>query len=149
MTSEIKQNIDSQVKDAMRAKDKQRLGILRLIMSEFKRVEVDERIDLDDTRVLGILDKMTKQRKDSLDQYQKAERQDLVDQEAFELSVLSEFLPEQMGESEIEKLVQQAIESTGASEMKDMGKVMAELRPSVQGRADMGAVSAMVKSRLG
>lgn len=148
MTSEIKQNIDSQVKDAMRARDKPRLGILRLIMSEFKRVEVDERIELDDTRVLGIIDKMTKQRKDSLAQYQKAERQDLVDQEAYELSVLGEFMPEQLDGSEIEKLVQEAIDNTGASEMKDMGKVMAELRPKVQGRVDMGAVSTLVKDRL-
>lgn len=149
MPSEIKQQIDSQVKDAMRAKDKQRLGILRLTMSEIKRIEVDERIELDDTRVLAILDKMIKQRKDSLDQYQKADRKDLADQEAYELSVLGEYLPDQLDESEIEQLVIDAVKTTGAKAMQDMGKVMAALRPNIQGRADMGQVSSLVKAQLG
>lgn len=148
MTSEIKHNIDSQVKVAMRAKDKLRLGVLRLIMSEFKRVEVDERIELDDTRVIAILDKMGKQRKDSLAQFEKAGRKDLADQEAYELSLLGEFLPVQLDESELEQLVLDAVKKTGAAAMKDMGKVMAELRPKVQGKADMGRVSALVKAQL-
>lgn len=149
MPSKIKQQIDSQVKDAMRAKDKQRLGVLRLTMSEIKRIEVDERIELDDTRVLAILDKMIKQRKDSLDQFQKADRKDLADQEAYELSVLSEYLPDQLDESEIEQLVLDAVKATGAKAMQDMGKVMAALRPNIQGRADMGQVSSLVKAQLG
>lgn len=148
MPSEIKQKIDSQVKDAMRARDKQRLGILRLIMAEFKRVEVDERIDLDDTRVLAILDKMLKQRKDSISQYEKANRQDLVDQESFEVSVISEFMPEQLGEAEIESIVKKVLESTGATSMKEMGRIMAELKPLLQGKADMGVVSSLVKKHL-
>ncbi|MDH5737109.1 MAG: GatB/YqeY domain-containing protein [Gammaproteobacteria bacterium] len=149
MASEIKQKIDAQVKEAMRARDKQRLGTLRLIMAEFKKVEVDERIELDDTRVLAILDKMLKQRKDSISQYQSAGRQDLVDQESFEVAVIEAFMPDQLDESEVLNLIQKALATTGASEMKDMGKVMTELRPALQGRADMGAVSALVKKQLG
>jgi len=147
-SSELKTQIESQVKDAMRARDKARLGILRLVMSEFKRVEVDERVELDDARILAILDKMNKQRKDSLSQYEQAGRQDLADQEAFELAVIAEFLPEQLSDQELQALVQQAIATTGAESMKDMGKVMGIVRPEVQGRADMGAVSALVKSQL-
>ena len=132
----------------MRAKDKARLGVLRLMMSEFKRVEVDERVELDDTRVLAILDKMSKQRKDSLSQYEEAGRQDLADQESFELTVIAEFMPEQLSDDELAALVDEAIASAGAESMKDMGGVMGALRPKIQGRADMGAVSALVKSRL-
>lgn len=132
----------------MRARDKQRLGVLRLMMAEFKRVEVDERIDLDDTRVLAILDKMNKQRKDSLHQFEKAGRDDLAAQESFELGVLAEYMPEALSESEIENLVESAMTETGASAMKDMGALMAVLRPKLQGRADMGLVSQLVKSRL-
>ncbi|MCB1692192.1 MAG: GatB/YqeY domain-containing protein [Pseudomonadales bacterium] len=148
MSSEIKSRIDNDVKDAMRARDKQRLGTLRLITAELKRVEVDERIELDDTRVLAILDKMSKQRKDSLAQYEQAGRQDLADQESFELDVIKEYMPSAMSEAELEAAVAGAIASTGASTMKDMGQVMAALRPAVQGRADMGAVSNLVKQRL-
>ncbi|MCB1644652.1 MAG: GatB/YqeY domain-containing protein [Pseudomonadales bacterium] len=149
MSSEIKQRVEAAVKDAMRARDKQRLGVLRLIMADFKKIEVDERIELDDTRVLAILDKMTKQRKDSLTQYESAGRQDLVDQEAFEIAVLQEFLPAALSEAEISELVAAAVSETGASSMQDMGNVMAILRPQVQGRADMGQVSALVKAQLG
>jgi len=148
MASQIKQQIENSVKDAMRARDKQLLGTLRLVMSEFKRVEVDERIELDDTRVLAILEKMIKQRKDSISQYEKAGRQDLVDQETFELNVLNEYMPEQLSEAELVALVDQALKDTGASAMKDMGKVMSLLRPAIQGKADMGVVSHLVKSRL-
>ncbi|MEX2327564.1 MAG: GatB/YqeY domain-containing protein [Pseudomonadales bacterium] len=147
-TSEIKARVDAAVKDAMRARDKQRLGALRLIAAEFKRVEVDERIELDDTRVLSILDKMTKQRKDSLSQYQAAGRQDLADQEAFELDLLAEFMPEALDEDEITVLIADAVAETGASTIKDMGAVMGVLRPKVQGRADMGQVGALVKEKL-
>jgi len=148
MSSPVKTEIESAVKDAMRARDKQRLGTLRLIMSEFKRIEVDERIELDDARVLGVLDKMTKQRRDSLDQFEKAGRTDLADQESFELGVIEEYMPEAFSESEVESLVEAAISETGAASMQDMGKLMAALRPNLQGRADMGLVSKLVKSRL-
>ncbi len=132
----------------MRARDKQRLGVLRLIMSEFKRVEVDERIELDDTRVLVILDKMVKQRRDSLSQYEQADRQDLVQQESFELDLLKEFMPEALDEAAVSAIIDQAIAETGASSMKDMGRLMGIVRPQVQGRADMGAISTIVKQRL-
>ena len=133
----------------MRARDKQRLGALRPMTAELKRVEVDERIELDDTRVLAVLDKMVKQRNDSLSQYVQAGRDDLADQERFELALLREFMPEALDEAAIAALVDEAIAGCGATSMKDMGQVMAALRPNVQGRADMGAVSAMVKARLG
>lgn len=149
MPSEIKTRIDSDVKDAMRARDKQRLGALRLIASEFKRVEVDERIELDDARVLAILDKMTKQRKDSLQQFEQAGRQDLVDQEAFELGLIKSYLPTGLSGAELATAIDEAITSTGAAAMKDMGLVMAALKPVVQGRADMGEVSRLVKEKLG
>lgn len=148
MTSPIKERVEEAVKDAMRARDKQRVGALRMVTAEFKKVEVDERIELDDTRVLQILDKMVKQRKDSLEQYEKAGRDDLVAQEAFELELIAEFLPEGLDESAIAALVEEAIAESGASSMKDMGAVMGALRPKVQGRADMGQVSALVKARL-
>ena len=146
--SEIKQKIDNAVKDAMRARDKQRVGALRLTMSEFKKIEVDERIELDDARVLAILDKMTKQRKDSLAQYEAAGREDLVAQEAFEIELIKEFLPTELTVEELAALVQGAISETGASSLKDMGRVMAILKPQIQGRADVGAVSGQVKSLL-
>jgi len=148
MASEIKTKIAEAVKDAMRAKDKQRLGILRLLMSEFKRVEVDERIDLDDARVLAILDKQLKQRKDSAKQYQEAGRTDLADQENFEIGVIQEYLPQALSSDEINKLIKDAIAQIGAEGMRDMGKVMAIVKPQVQGRADMGEVSKLVKSNL-
>ena len=147
-TSTIKPRIESAVKDAMRAREKQRLGVLRLVMSELKKVEVDERIELDDVRVLAILDKMTKQRKDSLTQYKAAGRDDLVAQEAFEIELIKEFLPTALTADELEDLVTKAVADSEASSMKDMGQVMAILRPQIQGRADMGAVSAQVKSLL-
>jgi uncharacterized protein len=132
-SSPIKQRVESAVKDAMRARDKQRLGALRLMSSELKRVEVDERIELDDARILQIFDKMAKQRKDSLAQYQSAGR---------------EFMPELLDEAAIATLVANAIRAVGATSMKAMGQVMAELRPQVQGRADMGVVSDLVKRQL-
>ena len=147
-SSEIKERFEASVKDAMRARDKQRLGVLRLTMSEFKKVEVDERIELDDTRVLVILDKMVKQRRDSLSQYEQAGRQDLVQQESFELDLLKEFMPEALDEAAVTTIVDQAIAETGASSMKDMGRLMGVVRPQVQGRADMAAISAIIKQKL-
>ena len=148
MSSPIKTEIESAVKDAMRARDKQLLGVLRLIMSEFKRIEVDERIELDDTRVLTVLEKMNKQRRDSLEQFEKAGRTDLADQESFELGVIAEYTPEALSEQEVQELVNSAIAETGSSSMKDMGNLMAVLRPKLQGRADMSLVSKMVKTQL-
>jgi uncharacterized protein YqeY len=147
--SALKQQLTDEMKAAMRNKDKARLGVLRLVLAAIKQREVDERIELDDTQVLAVLDKMVKQRRDSVKQYEEAGRQELADQESFEISVLQEFLPEALSEAEIDALISAAIESTGASSMKEMGKVMGVLKPQVQGRADMGAVSARIKSQLG
>ncbi|MEK9869326.1 MAG: GatB/YqeY domain-containing protein [Gammaproteobacteria bacterium] len=149
MSSSIYEQVSNDVKTAMKARDKDRVAALRLILAEFKRVEVDERIELDDTRVLAILDKMTKQRKDSLQQYQDAGRDDLADKESFELELIAVYLPAQMDADELATLVSAAIADTGASSMQDMGKVMGILKPQVQGRADMGQVSQLVKSQLG
>ena len=149
MSSEIQARVADEVKSAMRARAKQRLGALRLISAEFKKVEVDERVELDDQRVLEILDKMTKQRKDSLSQYESAGRDDLVQQEQFELNVINEFLPEQLDEAGLASLVDEVIAAIGAESMKDMGKVMSMLKSQARGRADMAEVGALVKSKLG
>ena len=148
MPETILERVADQVKIAMKARDKERLAALRLMMSEFKRVEVDERIELDDARVLAILDKMTKQRKDSQAQFKEAGRTDLEEKEAFELAIIGEFMPEQLGEEEIADLVATVISQISANDMQDMGKVMGILKPKVQGKADMSQVSALVKSRL-
>ena len=148
MSEPIYQRVSAEVKVAMKARAKARLGALRLVMAEFKRVEVDERIELDDERVLVILDKMTKQRKDSLKQFTDAGREDLANQEAMEIAVIGEFLPEQLSDEEVSDLVKAAVKETGASSMQDMGKVMAIVKPRVQGRADMGVVSSLVKTQL-
>ena len=146
--SELKQRISNAMKDAMRAKDKPRVGVTRLIMAEFKRIEVDERIDLDEARIIAVLDKMTKQRRDSVKQYLDAGRQELADQENYEISVIKEFLPEALSEDELSAIVDQAIAESGAESARDMGKVMSLVKPKIQGRADMGAVSQLVKSKL-
>ena len=146
--SELKQRISDAMKDAMRAKEKARLGAIRLILAELKRIEVDERIELDDTRVLSVLDKMVKQRRDSISQFQAANRQDLVDQEQAELDIIQEFMPEALSDEEITTIIEQAIAATGASSMKDMGAVMGAIKPQLQGRADMGKVSQLVKASL-
>ena len=147
--SELKTRITDAVKDAMRAREKERLATLRLVTAELKRVEVDERIELDDARVLAILDKMLKQRTDSEAQYRAADRSDLAEIEAAEMVVIREFMPAALSDDEIDTLIDAAIESTGAESMREMGKVMAVLKPELQGRADMGAVSGRVKARLG
>ncbi len=141
-------SVKAEQKAAMKARDKERLATIRLIQAEFKRIEVDERVDVDDARALAVLDKMVKQRRDSAQQYLDAGRQDLADQENAEIAVLQEFLPAQLGEDEINTLIDEAIATSGASGMQAMGAVMGELKPKVQGRADMGAVSALVKARL-
>jgi len=146
--SEIKKTIASAVKDAMRARDKPRLGVLRMIQSEFKRIEVDERIEVDDARVLGVLDKALKQRKDSATQYRDAERVDLAEQEEMEMTVIQEFLPAALSDEELDAIVAAAITESGAESARDMGKVMAIVKPQVQGRGDMSAVSGIVKAKL-
>ena len=148
MPEPIYQRVTAEVKVAMKARDKPRLGALRLIMADFKRIEVDERIELDDERVLVILDKMTKQRKDSLKQFTDAGREDLANQEALEIAVIAEFLPDQLSDDEVSGLVKAAIAETGAASMQDMGKVMIIVKPLIQGKADMGAVSGLVKAQL-
>jgi uncharacterized protein YqeY len=144
----LKATITAAMKAAMKARDKERLGTIRLIQSEFKRIEVDERIEVDDARALAVLDKMVKQRRDSADQYEKAGRDELAAQELFEIGVIQEFLPAQLSEAELITMVDAAIAASGASGMQAMGSVMAELKPKLQGRADIGAVSQLVKSRL-
>ena len=145
----LKDRITGDVKDAMRAKDKPRLGTLRLITAAIKQQEVDERIELDDTQVLALLDKMCKQRRESISQFEKASRDDLIAQEVLELDLIQTYLPEQLSEAEIAALIEETMAATGASSIKDMGKVMGQLKPKLQGRADMSAVSALIKAKLG
>jgi len=137
------------MKDAMRAKEKFRLGVIRMALAEIKRVEVDERIDVDDARCLVIIDKMSKQRRDAAKQFTDGGRQDLADIELAELKLLKEFLPAQLSETEIISLVDQVITTTDASGPQGIGIVMGQLKPQLQGRADMQVVSKLVKSRLG
>jgi len=132
----------------MKGGDKPRLAVIRLINAAIKQREVDERIELDDSQVLAVLDKMVKQRRDSVTQYEQAGRNELADQEKFEIGVIQEYLPAALSEDEILALVDEAIAATGASSMQDMGKVMGGLKPKLQGRADMGAVSALIKQKL-
>jgi len=146
--SEIKNKIQEDMKNAMRAKDKQRLGAIRLILAALKQKEVDERIELDDTQVIAILEKMNKQRRDSLTQYEQAGRQDLAEQESFEIKLIQEYMPQALTEAELDALIRQALIDSGATSAKDMGKVMNLLRPQIQGRADMKAVSEKVKQGL-
>lgn len=144
----LKTQIQSDMKSAMKSGDKTRLGVIRLILAAIKQREVDERIEMDDAQVLAVLDKMVKQRRDSVNQFTAANRQDLADIELFELDVIQGYLPAALSETEIAAMVESAVTQTGAAAMSDMGQVMAVLRPQVQGRADMGAVSALVKRRL-
>ncbi|HWS02567.1 MAG TPA: GatB/YqeY domain-containing protein [Gammaproteobacteria bacterium] len=141
--------IQEDMKSAMRASDKRRLGVIRLILAAIKQREVDERIVLDDTQVTVVLDKMLKQRRESISQYEQAGRTDLVEQEQFEMGVIQAYLPQPLSPAEIDALIGQAITETGAGGIKDMGKVMALLKPQLQGRADMSAVSAQIKAKLG
>lgn len=146
--ADLKARIVDDTKAAMKARDKARVAALRLINAEIKRLEVDERRELSDEDVLGVLNRMLKQRRDSLEQFEKAGRSDLAAQERFEIELVQEFMPAALSEAEIDALIERAIEQSGAAGMKDMGKVMGALKSEVTGRADMGAVSAKVKARL-
>ena len=144
----LKQRITEPMKEAMRARDKARLGTVRLALAEIKKVEIDERIDLDDSRITSILDKMVKQRRDSIKQFETASRTDLVAQEQLEINVIKEFLPEARSEEELDTIIKDALEESGASSMQDMGNLMGLVKPQVVGRADMGAVSQKIKAAL-
>ena len=146
--SALKARITEAVKAAMKALDKPRRDAIRLILAELKRVEVDERIVLDDARVIAVLDKMTKQRRESIEQFDRGGRQDLVASESAELAVIQEFLPRALDSAEVDALIDAALRDTSAAGIKDMGKVMAVLKPQLQGRADMSAVSQRIKTRL-
>lgn len=145
----LKANITEDMKSAMKAGEKERLATIRLIMAAIKQLEVDGQKDLDDTEVLAALDKMAKQRRESITQFQNAERDDLVAAEQAELDIILTYLPEPLSEEEVTSLIKVAIEKSGAVTMKDMGKVMGQLKPQLQGRADMGKVSGQIKSILG
>ncbi|MCH2346426.1 MAG: GatB/YqeY domain-containing protein [Pseudomonadales bacterium] len=144
----LKQRITEAMKAAMRARDKARLGAVRLALAEIKKVEVDERISLDDSRITSILDKMVKQRRESIKQFETAGRTDLVAQEQQEINVIKEFLPEALSEKELDTIIKAALEKSGASSMRDMGNLMGLVKPQVVGRADIGAVSQKIKAAL-
>lgn len=148
MTTSLKQQIQEDMKIALRAHDKQRLGVVRLILAAIKQVEVDERIEVDDTRITQILNKMIKQRRDSIAQYDQAKRDDLADQERLEVKIIQTYLPEPLSETDIDRMVSEAITKVGATSVKEMGMVMAELKDKLQGRADMTQISAKIKARL-
>lgn len=145
----LKQQISDAMKAAMKGGDKARLGVIRLVMAAIKQREVDERIELDDSQVLAVLDKMVKQRRDSIEQYTAAGREELAAQEAAEIAVIQGFLPAALSEEEILAIIDAAIRESGAESVRDMGKVMALVKPQVQGRADVGQVSGLVKQKLG
>jgi uncharacterized protein YqeY len=148
MSESLKVRLQNDVKDAMRARAKQTLGTLRLIMAELKRREVDERIELSDQDVMLILEKMVKQRRDSLSQYLAADRQDLADQEQFELDLIAQYLPDPLSDEAVLALIEEAIEAAGAREMSKMGQVMGSVKNRAQGRADMAKVGQLVKAQL-
>ena len=145
----LRERITEDMKTAMRAKDVSRLGAIRLLQAAIKQREVDERIELDDAQVIAVIEKMLKQRRDSISQYEAANRTDLADVEKFEVTVLQAYMPQALSEAEVEQLVVTAIVSTSATGVKDMGKVMAAVKQQVAGRADMGKVSALIKEKLG
>ncbi|MEK7737641.1 MAG: GatB/YqeY domain-containing protein [Pseudomonadota bacterium] len=144
----LKNRVIEDMKNAMRARETARLGAIRLLLAAIKQREVDERIELDDAAIVAVIDKMLKQRKDSIEQYQKAARQDLVDVEQFEVTVLTAYLPQALSPAEIEAIVAAAVAESGAKSMQEMGKVMTLARPKLAGRADMGEVSKLVKAKL-
>lgn len=144
----LKQRLTEDMKAAMKGGDKSRLGVIRLINAAIKQREVDERAELDDTQVLAVLEKMVKQRRDSITQYEAAGREDLAAGERFELDIIQGYLPAALSDAEVDTLIDQAMAATGAGSMRDMGKVMGVLKPKLQGRADMAAVSSRVKARL-
>ncbi|MAK43901.1 MULTISPECIES: GatB/YqeY domain-containing protein [Spongiibacter] len=144
----LKQSLTDAMKAAMRAKEKERLGAIRLVLAEFKRIEVDERIEVDDARGLAVLDKMCKQRRDSISQYEEAGRTELAEQERFEMAIIQEFMPAPLSDEELDALIDKAIADSGADSVKAMGQVVALVKPAAQGRADMGSVSRKIKERL-
>jgi uncharacterized protein YqeY len=144
----LREQLNEDMKAAMKAREAEKLGALRLLLAAVKQREVDERITLDDTGVIAVIDKMIKQRKDSISQYEKAQRQDLADKEKFELGILEAYLPQQLSADEVDAAIGEAIAATGAKSPADMGKVMAIVKPRLAGRADMGKVSALVKTKL-
>ena len=144
----LKGTITDDMKTAMKAGDKDRLRVVRLMLAAIKQIEVDQRTELDDAAVLSVLDKMVKQRRDSVEQFQKGDRQDLVDIELAEIDVIEGYLPEQMSDAELEALIDAAISATSAESIRDMGKVMGQIKSKAAGRADMSAVGARVKARL-
>lgn len=146
--SPLKQDLTAAMKDAMRSRDKERLGTLRMALAEINRVEVDERRELDDSRVLGLLEKMIKQRRESARQYEDGGRPELAEQEKREITVLESFMPAALSEDEIRAIIHEAIEETGAGSMQEMGRVMSAVRPRVAGRADMAEISRLVKQQL-
>ncbi|MDH3760145.1 MAG: GatB/YqeY domain-containing protein [Gammaproteobacteria bacterium] len=148
MSETLKTQLQTDMKSSMKGGDKDRLGVIRLMLAAIKQIEVDERIELDDARIIAVLDKMTKQRRESITQFDKAGRDDLTAIEQAELEIIQQYLPEALSESEINELVEQSIAATGATSIKDMGKVMGMLKPQLQGRADMGQVSQTIKTRL-
>jgi len=148
MALSLKERIQEDMKSAMRNKDSIRLGVIRLIMAAIKQREVDERITLDDPQVIEVLDKMLKQRRESIIQYEKGQRQDLVDKEAFEITIVQEYLPPALDEAELEALINEAISKAGATSPKDIGKVIGILKPCIQGKADMAKVSGNIKEKL-
>ena len=148
MTETLKPKLTDDMKSSLKGGNKKRLGVIRLMLSAIKQIEVDERIELDDNRIVAVLDKMAKQRRESISHFSSAGRDDLIAIEEAELVILQEYLPAALSETEINKLVEQSIEATGALSIQDMGKVMGMLKPQLQGRADMGQVSQLIKSRL-
>ncbi|RBJ69225.1 GatB/YqeY domain-containing protein [Pseudomonas sp. MWU12-2534b] len=144
----LKEQISEDMKAAMRAKESERLATIRLLMAAIKQREVDDQVTLDDAGITAVIDKMIKQRRDSISQYQAAQRQDLVDKEQAEMDVLMAYMPQQLSQAEIEALIAKAVADTGAGGMQDMGKVMGALRPQLAGRADMAQVSALIKAKL-
>ncbi|MGZ5032704.1 MAG: GatB/YqeY domain-containing protein [Usitatibacter sp.] len=144
----LRDQINENMKAAMKAREQDKLGAIRLLLSAVKQREVDERITLDDAGVIAVVEKMIKQRKDSIAQYEKAARQDLADKEKFEIGVLEAYLPQQLSQAEIDAIIAEAVASTGAKSAADMGKVMGVVKPRLAGRADMGKVSGLVKAKL-
>jgi uncharacterized protein YqeY len=148
MPENLKTQLQDDMKSSMKGGDKKRLGVIRLMLAAIKQIEVDERIELDNARITSVIDKMAKQRRESISQFESAGRDDLIAIEQDELVILKEYLPEALSETEINNLVEQSIAATGAASIKDMGKLMGVLKPQLQGRADMGKVSQLIKSRL-
>src|SRR3954463_7273039 len=144
----LREQLNEDIKTAMKARDQEKLNALRLLLAAVKQREVDERITLDDAGVIATIEKMMKQRKDSISQYEKAQRQDLADKEKYEISILEAYMPKQLSEAEVKAVIDAAVTSTGAKGPADMGKVMAAVKPQLAGKADMGKVSGLVKARL-